>query len=443
MRIAADAEAKIRVADAEAARKLEAQRARIELERLQAEADRVNRAERDVERRAERQRRQVERRERRAERGARRAELLSGVLDGFADKVVVVPVLMAMAGAWWGQFQVFHQRLSWPVPLAAAAATGIECIGVVCGRLAHLARRQVTVVGADGVRVTRDDSAWVERSVMWAVVGYAAASNWAHAGDPTVGALSVVGVAVWEARERRVHRLALAEAGRLPARRPKFGAVRWVRYPGWTWRAWSAALRHGLVDAAEALAVAERETAERKVRKASRRALGWRSRRRFGRVVAARLEATDQARREAAEAVIREAQEVTGAAAMLFGPRALTEATRSRPTSENVAEVEQGGTGRRSWRWGRPTPASAGLVGAAEATGTAAGGTGEHALVVVDGVDITDLMPTARTVAAGLGDRLNRDGLLDGLREAGLSVGGRRRKAVYDAVLAERDRVAA
>ncbi|ATE53633.1 hypothetical protein [Actinosynnema pretiosum] len=54
VRIAADAEAKIRVADAEAARKLEAQRARIELERLQAEADRVSRAERDVERRAER-----------------------------------------------------------------------------------------------------------------------------------------------------------------------------------------------------------------------------------------------------------------------------------------------------------------------------------------------------------------------------------------------------
>ncbi|ATE53631.1 hypothetical protein [Actinosynnema pretiosum] len=219
--------------------------------------------------------------------------------------------------------------------------------------------------------------------------------------------------------------------------------MRWVRYPGWTWRAWSAALRHGLADAAEALAVADRETAERKVRRASHRALGWRARRRFGRVVAKRLEATDVARRAAAAEVIRQAEEVIGAAAMLFGPRALTEATRSRPTSANTVPAEDDGKVSRSRRWGRNLQASASPEHAAEATGTAAGDTGESALVVVDGVDITDLMPTARTVAAGLGDRLNRDGLLDGLREAGLSVGGRRRKAVYDAVLAERDRVAA
>ncbi|GAA2690598.1 MULTISPECIES: hypothetical protein [Actinosynnema] len=114
---------------------------------------------------------------------------------------------------------------------------------------------------------------------------------------------------------------------------------------------------------------------------------------------------TDVARREAAAEVIRQAEEVIGAAAMLFGPRALTEATRSRPTIASTAEGEGDGKVSRSRRWGRPLPASASPGNAAEATGTAAGDTGESALVVVDGVDITDLMPTALTVAAGLAAR--------------------------------------
>lgn len=49
-------------------------------------------------------------------------------------------------------------------------------------------------------------------------------------------------------------------------------------------------------------------------------------------------------------------------------------------------------------------------------------------------VDIADLLPAARKVAAELGGRLSRDALIDGLRARGVSVGGRRKKAVYDAV---------
>ena len=317
----------------------------------------------------------------------------------------------------------------------------------MCGRLAHVARqpvavaaRPVTVTTVDGSEVTftRDDSAWVERLVMWLVVGYAAGSNWAHSGDPTVGVLSIVGVAVWETRERRAHRQALAAAGRLPARRPRFGAVRWLRYPMWTWRAWSVALRHGLTDATEALTVADREAAEHRAHKAANKALGWRARRRFGRVVAARIRATDEERRRAAEAVIREAEQVTGAAALLFGPEPLrqraTGAARSRPTSDNTTDAIDGERPVRSLRlrWRR-------LAGR---HGETAAETADIAPVVIDGVDISDLMPTARRASTELGDRLSRDALLDALRAAGLSVGGKRRKAVYDAVLAERDQMA-
>ena len=445
VRIAASTEADIRRADAAAVRDLEVRRAEIDLARERAQDKRAERLARHKDRQAERARKRVEsderkagRQERAEKRRVQREAWRARVTGRLADRVIVLPIVLAMVGAWWGQFQLFSQRLGWPVPLAAAAATGIECIGFVCGRLAHVARQSVAVTTVDGRQVERDDSAWMERLVMWLVVGYAAGSNWAHSGDPTVGVLSIVGVAVWETRERRAHRQALAAAGRLPTRRPRFGAVRWLRYPMWTWRAWSVALRHGLTDAADALTLADREAAEHRARKAANKALGWRARRRFGRVVAARIKATDEERRRAAEAVIREAEQVTGAAALLFGPETLrqraTGAAGSRPTSDNAAEGTEGEHPVRSsrLRWLK----SAGRRDQATAE------TADVEPVVVDGVDITDLMPAARQAATELGDRLSRDALLEALRTAGLSVGGKRRKAVYDAVLAERDRAA-
>ncbi|MCP2242723.1 DUF2637 domain-containing protein [Lentzea aerocolonigenes] len=442
VRIAASTEADIRRADAAATRELEVARAEIELARERAQDERAARLARHEDRQAERARKRLERQERKADRRELaeqrrvvRAAWSARVTGWLADRVIVVPIVLAMVGAWWGQFQLFSQRLGWPALLAAAAATGIECIGFVCGRLAHVARQAVVVATVDGRQVERDDSAWVERLVMWLVVGYAAGSNWAHSGDPTVGVLSIVGVAVWETRERRAHRQALAAAGRLPARRPRFGLVRWLRYPMWTWRAWSVALRHGLTDATEALAVADREAAEHRARKAADKALGWRARRRFGRVVAARIKATDEERRRVAEAVIREAEQVTGAAALLFGPDVLRQrATGPRPTSDKaLGDRDDERPGRSRWLgWLRV--AGHGDRVAAETTDTEP--------VVIDGVDITDLMPAARQAATELGDRLSRDALCDALRAAGLTVGGKRRKAVYDAVLAERDRAA-
>lgn len=169
-----------------------------------------------------------------------------------------------------------------------------------------------------------------------------------------------------------------------------------------------------------------------------RQALGWQARRRFGRVVAARIKAADEERRRAAEAIIREAEQVTGAAALLFGPDTLrqraTGATGPRPTSDNTPGDRDDERQERSRRFGWLRVAGRGDREATEIT--------DSEPVVIDGVDITDLMPAARQAATELGDRLSRDALCEALRAAGLSVGGKRRKAVYDAVLAERDRAA-
>ncbi|MGW6445156.1 hypothetical protein [Lentzea sp. NPDC055074] len=221
-------------------------------------------------------------------------------------------------------------------------------------------------------------------------------------------------------------------------RRGARGSVRWVRYPMWTWRAWSVALRHGLTDATDALAAADREATEQRARRTANKALGWRARRRFGRVVAARIEATDEERRRAAKQVLREAEQVTGAATLLFGPAALrqqaTGAAGPRPTSDNATDDrdDEGHGWSRRFGWLR-------VAGRSDHEATKAT---RVEPVVIDGVDITDLMPAARQAATELGDRLSRDALCDALRAAGLSVGGKRRKAVYDAVLAERDRAA-
>lgn len=50
-------------------------------------------------------------------------------------------------------------------------------------------------------------------------------------------------------------------------------------------------------------------------------------------------------------------------------------------------------------------------------------------------MNVSDLLPAALEVAAELGGRLSRDALVAGLRSRGLSVGGRRRSAVHQAVL--------
>jgi hypothetical protein len=88
---------------------------------------------------------------------------------------------------------------------------------------------------------------------MWAVVAVASAVNYRHgsAGWQQPGltgivfaTLSVGSVAGWELRERQAYWTQIDD--RLPARRPRFGYARRIRFPLTTAQALSVAIRDGL-----------------------------------------------------------------------------------------------------------------------------------------------------------------------------------------------------
>jgi hypothetical protein len=111
----------------------------------------------------------------------------------------------------------------------------------------HWGPSTFTFAGLAHQATAANDSAAVYRAAMWAVVAVAAAVNYRHgsAGWQQPGltgivfaTLSVGSVAGWELRERQAYRIQIDD--RLPARRPRFGYARWIRFPLTTGRALSS-----------------------------------------------------------------------------------------------------------------------------------------------------------------------------------------------------------
>lgn len=437
--------------------------------------------------------RKQERAQRRNNRADRRSaawrtcsEAVRQFIRDLPARAVIVPAGLAVATAWTGQYQwavssAAAGGLGWDPVLSAALATALECLGLSLAALARNAR-------------DAGDSAVIERVAMWGIVAAAATANYHHNG-PVLALMSILSVVGWELYERRRYRVRLAEHGRLgrPERRPRFGLARWVRYPRWTFRAWSISVRDRL-GPGDAVAALDRAAAERSA------AAPFRFRplvRRAWRKQTARLVEHRQATEvEQARQIIREATDATRSAALLFGPnelRGAAEATDDRTTGNQPAETaepaepaetaeptetagrQSAGRDRRRWFRRRPKAADRNTTGAAadmadreaaaaepsEPTGSQSSAPAEHQAAddrrtplrpVPTGdrksaseptettdretadVDVSDLLPAAREVAAELGDRLSRDRLTDALRDRGHSVGGRRRTAVYEAV---------
>ena len=381
----------------------------------------------------------AERRERRRLTLAGAVALVGRVIGTVGRNVMVVPILASTCSAWWFQLEAMRAT-GLTVALAATVATALESLGLAFAGLAHQAR-------------SLDDSAVVYRAAMWMVVAVAAAVNYRH-GSPSWGRPGLAGVVFallsagsvvgWELRERQAHRARIAD--RLPARRPRFGCARWIRFPISTGRALSVAVRDGLTDAAEALSVVTAETARRRSLRKAQRSFG-RGRRRLvsQRLNAAQPSTTGQPHGSAA------ADDGQGSAAAELSrtrrPTVLGDGRpRRNPPGRRPRESSDRQTTGRSGATGQPTSWPVGGIARERRLRTARADAGSHrrhdnaTTAVADAVDVSDLLPVALKVANDLGERLSRDSLVAGIRSRGQSVGGRRRRAIYDAVRDQRSR---
>jgi hypothetical protein len=189
--------------------------------------------------------------------------------------MITGPILAPMAVAWIGQIGFAHDKLGWPLLGALVFAAAWELTTAFTGWMYHQARK-------DG------DRGALFRFATWLFACSAGAMNYWHACpviterlnvqtvrqyvdlSPTpkavsYGAMSLVGIALWELYSSLIHRKHLRAKGKVSSARPRFGVARWFRYPRITWTAWSLAIRYGIttVDDAWSAAVIEVERQDR------------------------------------------------------------------------------------------------------------------------------------------------------------------------------------
>lgn len=158
--------------------------------------------------------------------------------------LITGPILAPMVVAWVGQIGFATDTLNWPLAGALVFAASWELTTAFAGWMFHQAR-------------SAGDGGTTFRAATWLFASAAGAMNYWHALDgaainhPTpkavsYGAMSLVGIALWELYSSLVHRQGLRARGALPPARPKFGMARWLRYTRLTFRAWSLSIHDGL-----------------------------------------------------------------------------------------------------------------------------------------------------------------------------------------------------
>ncbi|MFD7731880.1 hypothetical protein ACFV6F_16015 [Kitasatospora phosalacinea] len=170
--------------------------------------------------------------------------------------LAIVPITAPMAVAWTGQAGFAHDILGWIAPFTVLFAAAWELSTAFVAWMYHEARK----VG---------DSGTLYRVSTWAFAIGAAVMNYWHASatvtgqawdpvahkmvdqlsywDPTpkavaFSAMSITGMVLWELYARLIHRTKLRADGKVAKSRPTIGAIRWARYPGHSFTAWSLAI---------------------------------------------------------------------------------------------------------------------------------------------------------------------------------------------------------
>lgn len=176
--------------------------------------------------------------------------------------MTVGPIVAPMSIAWTGQIGFAQGVLKWPFAGGVGYAAAYELTIIFTAWMYHEARK-------DG------DSGAGYRLLTWIfAIGNGVQQWWHWSNDWTATPRSVtysimtaIGIIVWEAYARLIHRRKLRADGKLGGSRPAIGWLRWLRYPRISFTAWSGTIRHGFESFTDMWTWAEVERESKRTRK--------------------------------------------------------------------------------------------------------------------------------------------------------------------------------
>jgi hypothetical protein len=176
------------------------------------------------------------------------AERAQGVLIVLGYVMLGLVVMIVAAMSWAGLVGFAHRTLHMHNPQAYTVPGSLDLAGMTC---AFLALRSVA----------RGDSAAMPRFLVIVFVVASSTFNFDHArqvyrslaAEAFYAGMSIAVWAMWETVLRQIRRDLLRVQGAVERPLPRFRALRWLRFPRWTWSAWSLAVRDGLETTQDAI----------------------------------------------------------------------------------------------------------------------------------------------------------------------------------------------
>jgi hypothetical protein len=176
--------------------------------------------------------------------------------------MIVGPITAPMSIAWTGQIGFAQGILKWPFAGGVMYAAAYELSIIFCAWMYHEARK-------DG------DSGAYYRALTWMFAIANGVQQWWHWADDwkatprsvTYSIMTAVGILIWEAYAKLIHRRKLRADGRISNPRPRINLVRWLRYPRISFTAWSGSIRHSFSEFNEMWIWAEMEREGKRTRR--------------------------------------------------------------------------------------------------------------------------------------------------------------------------------